>query len=243
MGMTRRAGAIHRAIVLPELYQGSPDDTVHHLLMRVITDRPDVHAVADLGCGVGATMRYVLRQSASNMHVTGITISPVQAQVADDVTVAVASFEALPFAHETLDVVWAIESFAHSTQPEQFFTEVARVLASGGLCVVCDDMRVHATQSTMLAAFQRGWIVPNIDSLDVHCRRAAAAGLQLVSQIDLTAGMRIHALPSWLATLCVRLFPIEAQPMFVRSVLGSMALQQCYAAGIMQYQFVVFQKL
>ena len=35
-GQTRRAGAIHRAVVLPDYAQLAPDDTVHALIVREI---------------------------------------------------------------------------------------------------------------------------------------------------------------------------------------------------------------
>lgn len=242
IGMTQRAGAIHRAIVLPELPGVSPDDTVHHLLMQVIAAHPLPRAVADLGCGVGASMRFVVQHVENVVQVSGITISAHQASLAVPALVAVASYEQLPYPAASLDVVWAIESFAHSMHPAQFFAEVARVLRPGGCCVICDDMLDVAHTSRMLDAFQRGWMVPNIAPLALHCQRATAVGLQLVLQRDLTPGMHIHALPTWLASALVSLLPWLEQSMLWRSMVGSMALQQCYKNGIMRYQFVVFQK-
>jgi len=67
--------------------------------------------------------------------------------------------------------------------------------------------------------------------------------LVLCKRIDLTAGLTIRALPDWLAKWIVQhVLPRVSLSLFLRSMIGSMALQQCYQQQIMRYEFLVFEK-
>jgi len=244
-GLTKRTGAIHRVVRLPPHIdiETTYGDAVHALLVRELNALPALDAVADLGCGVGASMRAVAAAVATSTHVSGITISAIQAAHVPVGSVLVASFDALPYADASLNAVWAIESFAHARNPAYFFVEAARVLRPGGRCIICDDMRVSAHMSPYIHAFQQGWMVPNIATVEQHQHHAQGAGLVLCKRIDLTAGLTIRALPDWLAKWIVQLvLPRVSLSLFLRSMIGSMALQQCYQQQIMRYEFLVFEK-
>ena len=81
---------------------------------------------------------------------TGITLSPVQAQLgteqvrarglADRVTCIEGDYTQLPAGIATADLALAIESFVHGPAPDRFFTEAARLIRPGGLLVICDDL-------------------------------------------------------------------------------------------------------
>ena len=103
-------------------------------------------------------------------------------------------------------------------------------------------MLVAATHADYLAAFQHGWVVPNIDTVAAHVQRATRAGLRLHHARNLTAGLRIYALPDWLARGVLSALSLFMRNMFLRSLIGSIALQQCYRHTMMQYQFLVFYK-
>jgi len=244
-GLTKRTGAIHRVVRLPAQFdiEIADGDAVHALLVRELHALPTLDAVADLGCGVGASMRAVVAAVAPSTHVSGITISAFQAAQVSVGSVLVASFDELPYADASLDAVWAIESFAHARNPRQFFAEVARVLRPGGRCIICDDMRVSERTSPFIQAFQQGWMVPNIATVVHHQHHALDAGLTLCNRIDLSAGLRIRALPSWIASWIVdHALPRVWSSLFLRSMIGSMALQQCYQQQVMCYEFIVFEK-
>ena len=243
-GMTRHAGAIHRAVRLPEYPLIRPDDTIHHLIVEELNKLVQCTSVADLGCGVGASLVAMSRMVGSDIHVSGITISATQAGMIRTHAVTVASFEDLPYADASLDAVWAIESFAHSQRPDLFFAEVARVLRPNGICMICDDMRTTTGTSLFVDTFVHGWMVPNIDTVDAHILRAQSHGLLVRANRDLTYGLSLYALPSSLAQrLMSFLRLIMPNTIFLRSMIGSWALQQCYAANLMSYRFVVFEKL
>ncbi len=242
-GQTKNAGAIHRAVRLPEYAHIRPEDTVHILIANELQRLASLTCVADLGCGVGASIHAVKRLLPASVQCSGITISHAQAALAKSLSVTVASYEELPYADAALDAVWAVESFAHSQRPERFFAEVTRVLRPGGLCIICDDMQTSTAPSLFVDAFSHGWMVPNIHPCEVHVERANSHNLRLRSRRDLTDGLTIFALPSVVAHRLLTLLHNKfADTMLIRSLLGSWALQQCYAERLMAYQFVVFEK-
>lgn len=99
----------------------------------------------DIGCGVGGSSRHILeRYPGSKM--TGITLSPVQAARAGELT-AQAGFgsraefqvaDALdqPFESGRFDLVWSLESGEHMPDKERFVREMVRVGKPGGKVVL-----------------------------------------------------------------------------------------------------------
>ena len=97
----------------------------------------------DVGCGTGASSVYL----AKNHHVeaTGITISPVQVELAtmaasrEDVKAKflLMDAEAMQF-DELFDVVWSIESISHYRDIAGFFASVAKLLPSNGTVALID---------------------------------------------------------------------------------------------------------
>lgn len=98
--------------------------------------------VLDVGCGIGGASRHIATRYGANVHVTGVTLSPVQASRAqvlsrqmrleDRVETMVANALQLPFPDNTFDVVWSMESAEHMPDKLRFMQECARVLRPGG---------------------------------------------------------------------------------------------------------------
>lgn len=97
--------------------------------------------VLDVGCGIGGSSLYLAEKYGAT--VTGITLSPVQAQRAEerarssglgDLTrFQVADALHLPFADHSFDLIWSMESGEHMPNKQQFMAECYRVLQPGGL--------------------------------------------------------------------------------------------------------------
>ena len=102
--------------------------------------------ILDVGCGIGGATLYLAEKFealANNMTtptVTGITLSPVQANRAQeraqslgiDAHFEVADALAMPFDDESFDLVWSLESGEHMPDKGQFLKECCRVLKPGG---------------------------------------------------------------------------------------------------------------
>jgi SAM-dependent methyltransferase len=253
-------GAIHRAVWGPGV---EDEQAAFHFVDRLIADRlltlsADAAAaphVVDLGCGVGASLCYLAR--ALPLRGTGVTLSPVQAELAAERFAAAgcaerlralcADFCALPPDVERADLAFAIEAFVHVTDPQRFFAECARLIRAGGVLVVCDDMlgeRATAKAARRwLERFRRGWHAHTLLSPAQTVELAGAAGFALRETIELTPYLQLgrvrdlgiaalkHAL-GWL--------PVTG-PTF-DSMLGGHALQVGLKRGYLTHTALVFER-
>ena len=100
--------------------------------------------ILDVGCGIGGSTRHIAREYG--MVGEGITLSPVQAERANALTASQGLSDALvfsvadalqmPYADDSFDLVWSLESGEHMPDREKFVSELARVLKPGGDLVV-----------------------------------------------------------------------------------------------------------
>ena len=243
-GQTRQTGSIHRALTLDGVVVESPTDTIHALIAQELRHRTTDSVAVDLGCGVGSALEYMRQRHPDRGLVWGITLSRVQAQIAISHGHAViqGSFHQLPVQVAGADAAWAIESLIHSDQSAQFFAEIGRYLRIGGILIICDDMAQNVPSSPMMRLFQHGWFAPNLVPPETHEQYAAIAGFRLRTVRDLTQGIHIRALPWWLAHFIGWCRPVWQWSTLLRSMVGSMALQQCLAAGSIRYMMMVFEK-
>lgn len=99
--------------------------------------------ILDIGCGFGASSLYLARRYCA--AVTGITISPVQVEMATqaaakehlDATFLLMDAEAMTF-QKQFDVLWSIESISHYQDREKFFAAAAKLLKPGGCFAITD---------------------------------------------------------------------------------------------------------
>ncbi len=221
---------------------------------------PRTHArILDLGCGVGGTLFYVLTHLPIPAHGIGVTLSQVQAQIARAHALELnlahicdfiqADFQFVPVTSQ-FDVIVSVEAFAHATAPERYFDQITRLLKPGGQWIVCDDFLaaraltgLNAIDQAWLAAYQRGWQVPNVRAITWVESIAAEHGLRLADQCDLTPHLRLRALPNPVARALQQIgerLP-KVHPI-VPSMLGSLALQNCLKRGLVTYRFLVFEQ-
>jgi tocopherol O-methyltransferase len=96
--------------------------------------------ILDVGCGIGGSSLYLAQKF--NARAVGITLSPVQASraterareagLASEVQFQVADALEMPFADDSFDLVWSMESGEHMPDKEKFLQECYRVLKVGG---------------------------------------------------------------------------------------------------------------
>ncbi|MFB8281121.1 SAM-dependent methyltransferase [Nocardia colli] len=123
--------------------------------------------VLDVGCGTGAPARRVARTTGA--HVTGVTISSVQAatagarslaaNMADRTTFLTGDAMDLPLADASYDAAFAIESLVHMSDKSRAVHEVLRVLRPGGRFVIADvvllpSQKVVGVDAGDVATFQ-----------------------------------------------------------------------------------------
>jgi len=98
----------------------------------------------DVGCGVGGSSRHLQRKYGGKA--TGITLSPKQraqaealseaAGQADSTSFQVADALNMPFADNSFDLVWSLESGEHMPNKPKFMSELNRVCKPGGRIIL-----------------------------------------------------------------------------------------------------------
>jgi tocopherol O-methyltransferase len=120
-----------------------------------LTDQ--VSTILDVGCGIGGSSLYLAQKF--NARATGITLSPVQAARAKEraseagiplfspgeggeltpgprAQFQVANALEMPFADNSFNLVWTLESGEHMPDKKKFLQECYRVLAPGGVLIM-----------------------------------------------------------------------------------------------------------
>lgn len=100
-------------------------------------------SIVDVGCGFGGTAIYLAKKIGAK--VTGITISPVQVEMANsaaeregaDAEFFLMDAEEMNF-DQKFDVVWSTESVSHYQDVPKFFASAARVLKPAGILALTD---------------------------------------------------------------------------------------------------------
>jgi tocopherol O-methyltransferase len=116
--------------------------------------------ILDVGCGIGGSSLYLAEKFGA--QVTGITLSPVQANRAqaraqaaglqDKTDFRVANALDMPFADDSFDLVWSLESGEHMPDKVKFLQECYRVLKPGGKLIFVTWCHRRLTATTPLTA-------------------------------------------------------------------------------------------
>ena len=150
--------------------------------------------VLDIGCGFGGTSVYLAKKYGA--HATGITISPVQVQMAKDAAAKArvdARFllmdaEEMRFA-EPFDLLWSVESISHYHDPGEFFVSAAKLLKPGGCFAITDwfqkESLAPADRKKFIEPIEKGMMV-ELRGMNAYSEFLAASGLEVVYREDMT---------------------------------------------------------
>jgi len=257
LGQGGSEGAIRRAVWAPGV--SDRREAFHYVDERVAevvaalggADEPP--HVVDLGCGVGASLCYLAGKLS--MRGTGITVSPVQADLAarrareagleDRVTFFAGDYCRLP-PMAPADVALAIESFVHAPSAADFFAQARALVRPGGALVLCDDFRRRTNDTraaTAIERFRRGWHINSLLGADELQALAASAGFIHETTVDFSPYLELHRPRDRAVNVFLALFgwlPLE-RTRFGHLVGGS-ALQECLTRGWIGYDFTVFRR-
>jgi tocopherol O-methyltransferase len=143
--------------------------------------------ILDIGCGFGASSLYLAKQF--NAVVTGITISPVQFEMATssvagrqvDVTFLLMDAEAMNL-HKKFDVLWSVESISHYQNREEFFASATKLLKPGGVFAITDWFKkenlTRAETQKYIDPIESGMFV-ELHTMDDYQRLFTSNGLQI----------------------------------------------------------------
>jgi SAM-dependent methyltransferase len=257
LGQGGSEGAIRRAVWGP----GTRDRTAafHYVddriaeVVRAIAREVEHPHVVDLGCGVGATLCYLARDLP--IRGTGITVSPLQAELAqrrareagltERVSFIEGDFMHLPGVPPA-DVAIAIESFVHAPSADAFFAQCRDLVRPGGALVICDDCRMPTADpraAAALAQFRRGWHINSLlEAAELHAL-ARAAGFAHEGTTDLSGYLELDRPRDRAVNVFLALFgwlPLQRTPF--GHLVGGSALQRCLLRGWVSYDLAVFRR-
>lgn len=240
---------VHRALADPAA-GGRPTTTRIHALLAEQLPEKRAPRVLDAGCGLGGTLLdLVTRTGGSGV---GLTLSDAQAAIARRAALArglAGRIEVLVHSYDEpppgpFDIIVAIESLAHSPQPAVSIAALARVLARDGVLAIVDDMpNPDSGPSTDLEVFKTGWACPVLWTADQYREAFARHGLDLATDLDLTAAVRPRtpARISQLETLnrLAGALPLPRWQQMIASYRGGLALERLYVRGAMSYRLLM----
>ena len=200
---------LYRAFWGEHIHHGlwlSPGDSARRAQIRLVeylADRANVDGrerVLDVGCGFGATGRWLSAQLGC--QVTGVTISRAQARLGrrisqragldGRITTTRGNAASLPFAAEAFDIVWVIECMEHLVDKARFFRDAARLLRPGGRLALCTWQRGpgRSADDRLVRKVCEAFFCPSLASEEDSRIWAGAAGLELRICEDLTPRVR-----------------------------------------------------
>jgi tocopherol O-methyltransferase len=150
--------------------------------------------VLDIGCGFGGTSIYLARNYG--VTATGVTISPVQVEMANRAAAAAgasAAFllmdaEDLRF-EKQFDLLWSMESISHYQDIAKFFISAAKFLKPGGTFALTDWFKKEGLSAhgyrKFIAPIDDGMMV-ELHTMDDYAAYLESSGLQIVSREVLT---------------------------------------------------------
>lgn len=287
-GQTR---AIHRAIKTPgvrtteEAYH-VVEELILRELRRVVAHEGDLATdtrggvaprdgdkrplVADLGCGVGASIDYLSHRVAARF--VGITLSEVQAAIAERAIGPVHRVVAGDFTEEApyeellngrlLAAAYLIESWNHASDPSSLLARITEHTQPGSILAICDDIprehlftpgAVTARDQRLVAEFRRGWHVKTFLPATAIAELASGFGFDLLRCEDLSGSVvldrprdRIVRLLAGVARRADR-DPNDGSGAFRGAmwdnIRGGDALQQLEKRGLMSYQLCLFRRV
>jgi SAM-dependent methyltransferase len=237
-------GIIHRAVWGEGVSRRTEAFHFVHDLLRARIAESGAQKVLDLGCGVGASLEYVLGEA--DVAGFGVTNSGVHAALAHKRLGARATILERDFCSDSLpapvDLAFGIESFVQAPDARAFVANVANALAANGYLVLCDDFLAGAEDDRWVREFRRGWRVSSLVTPEAVDALALEYGLELVEDRDLTALLELDRPRDRALGLLIAITrPLASMNARLESHLGGNALRQCLKRGLITYRYRVFK--
>ncbi len=208
----------------------------------------------DVGCGFGGSSLYLAR--GYDVDATGITISPVQVEMASAAAAAndrlraqflLMDAQAMTFRPASFDVVWSLESISHYQRKKEFFASAARLLRPGGTFAIIDWFRKEGLDrrayDKFLRPIEKGMMVA-LDTMDDYAALLESNRLKVVHREILND----RCAKTW--DLCLDIIQkkefwklaAELGPEFIHFLRAFRAMKAGFASGNLVYALLVAKK-
>lgn len=218
--------------------------------------------ILDVGCGIGGSSLYLAEKF--NAKATGITLSPVQASratersqaagLADRTSFQVADALAMPFANDSFDLVWTLESGEHMPDKQQFLRECYRVLKPGGTLLMatwCNrptdppNSPLTADEQKHLEDIYRVYCLPYVVSLPEYEAIAQSLSFQSIRTADWSTAVA----PFWNVVIDSAITPsaifglLRSGWTTIQAALSLGLMQRGYERGLIRFGLLCATKL
>jgi tocopherol O-methyltransferase len=221
-------------------------------------DRPQ--NILDVGCGIGGSSLYLAEKFGA--RVTGITLSPVQANRAKERAKAaglqemtdfqVANALDQPFADNSFDLVWSLESGEHMPDKAKFLQECYRVLKPGGTLILatwCHRPTTTATPLTIqeqkhLQDIYRVYCLPYVISLPEYTEIVTQCGFKNLRVDDWSTAVA----PFWDETIASAITPqaiiglLKAGRKTIEAAMSLRLMSEGYRSGLIRFGLIAATK-
>ncbi|MFW6249511.1 MAG: SAM-dependent methyltransferase [Alkalispirochaetaceae bacterium] len=248
--------AIRRSVWAPEVRER--EEAMQYVNRRIVEEMEEIGArgAVDLGCGVGGSILYVASRRAGRY--TGVTLSPVQAQLGRRVleerpgtTIRVGDFSERAFwssLDHPVDLAFAVESMVHVPRIEELFEAARETMPPGSRFVIVDDFLAEREPGTKrerrwLREFREGWRAAGLRRVSDLERIAGSRGFRLLRGEDFTPFLEIDRPRDLAARLFIMLFRWwPGRGAWFSNLYGGNALQLCLKNGVIQYRYLVLER-
>ncbi len=223
-------------------------------------DRDRPQTILDVGCGIGGSSLYLAEKFGAK--VTGITLSPVQANRAHERAAAaglsattdfqVANALEMPFVDDSFDLVWSLESGEHMPDKAKFLQECYRVLKPGGRLILAtwchrpvsgaNPLSVYDRQD--LQAIYRVYCLPYVLSLPDYVEIVDRSGFKDISSDDWSTAVE----PFWDVVILSAISPRSIIGLFragwqtIEAAMSLSLMSNGYRSGLIRFGLIAATK-
>lgn len=191
-----RSGAIHMALNYDGVFDKNGYQEQARQINQFILENKTIKSISELGFGKGFNSIY-LSSNNPDKSFSGVDLTPEHIRIAQaksthlkNLHLKSGDFNEIPFADESQDLVFEIESVCHARNASKVFKEIYRILKPGGFFYAFDGFRKTGfdEQSENLkiasALVEKSMAVWKLHEIDYWINCAKEEGFEIIECVD-----------------------------------------------------------